>query len=112
MERLEEIAPCLNKWNRVSCCSHSERSTKWSLRGLLQFSGTSQSQVGRGCRIIYEAPEEVPTGVVVVSILRVWAAVAAILNPRKLSITGMHVARLAAQIDAHSYLEGESLAKL
>ena len=46
------------------------------------------------------------------SILRAWAAVAAILNPRKLSITGMHVARLAAQIDAHSYLEGESLAKL
>ena len=52
------------------------------------------------------------TGVVVVSILRVWAAVAAILSPRKLSIAGMHVVRPAAQIDAHCYLEGESLVKL
>ena len=46
------------------------------------------------------------------STLRARAVFAAIPSPRKLSITGMHVVRLAAQIDAHCYLEGESLVKL
>ena len=64
----------------------------------MQFSRHGTLAGSAGCRILYEAPEEVLTGVVVVSILWARAVVAAILSLRKLSITGTHVVRLVVQI--------------